>query len=460
MRTAQRVEARRKLKSSSLLRQLKAFQLLDQRQFDICIDLFEFLEYENGATILLQGEEATQFMVLVRGTCKVMQHGINDGSDERLQRTIRQMHAPCFFAESALLFGETTVPRRTASVMAATDSGLSVYILSLKRDIFHSLIEDGILSKSSATTTREAALQSSRAVPESESTTSTIVQVASKEDTPLNIKNRTAAKRSNDKHTAEDEDVVGHTAVFDKYERELAEKNEERRRKSRASLDVRLHARNVLKKTPIFQDWEAEDVQAVVGQMHAREFRAGTRICIEGDTHADEFFIITKGRVRVHQEEENATSREPSEEADEEQQEVIRELTKFDSFGLAALTSGEEGAVRTASCTAVGPVKALVLCRDTFNGALRQIEAKRQTLENIDQNIKEETAGDRRGARGSVCDALGAVAGMSLQAHLAQDLRRREAAKAAKAAVATGLAPTPPPRKDEDEDDAEEDMFI
>ena len=163
MRTAHRLEARKKLKSSSLLRQLEAFKTLNKHQFDVCIDMFDFLEYENGATILLQGQIATQFMVLVRGTCKVMQL-IDTNSSRRLQRTIRMMKAPCFFGESALL-SDNVAPRRSASVVAATESGLSVYILSLTRDTFDKLVEDGILSEDSVRTTHEAASQSSRHLP-------------------------------------------------------------------------------------------------------------------------------------------------------------------------------------------------------------------------------------------------------------------------------------------------------
>ena len=273
--------------------------------------------------------------------------------------------------------------------------------------------------------------------------------MSSIEDTPLNMKNRNLAQGLSDGHL--DEDVEGHAAVFDMYERKLAEKNEKLRKQSRTSLDVRLHARNVLKKTALFADWDIADVQEVIRQMHTRKFQAGTRICIQGDAHAEEFFIITEGQVRVHQKE---NERFENEEVADDLQE-IRVLSEFDCFGLAALTSDSSGTVRSASCTAVNEVTALVLYRDAFRKTLGLVEAKKQTLQHVDEILDDrDTAklGDHasnqdRRRRSSVGNALEVMAGIGLQAHLDEDSKRRQLAKAA---VAAGNLPAPPPRDDDE----------
>ena len=139
-RTTRRLEARRKVKSSSLLRQLSAFSSLTKERFDRCVEAFEYLEYTAGATIMLQGEAANRFMVLVKGKCNVLQAKENN-QDTAVQRIVGHMEAPCFFGESALLpsIEEGETPCRVASVVAANNSGITaeetepVQILSLSQ---------------------------------------------------------------------------------------------------------------------------------------------------------------------------------------------------------------------------------------------------------------------------------------------------------------------------------------
>ena len=214
----------------------------------------------------------------------------------------------------------------------------------------------------------------------------------------------------------------------------------------------------MLKGTPLFADWAIADVKAVASQMRARTFAPGTRICTEGDRHAEEFFIITSGSVRVVQSSSGSSGSHNDAEAEIE----VRVLTEFDSFGLAALTCGDEGAVRTASCVAVNHVEMLVLYRNDFQEELDKVEVRKRTAR---ISGMKESGGSHR--RGSVRDALGAVADASMQGLHAEDETRRAAARTA---VAEGVAPAPPPLwggfssefvvDDGDDMDTHSDMFV
>ena len=144
-----------------------------------------------------------------------------------------------------------------------------------------------------------------------------------------------------------------------------------------------------------------EDVKAVVSAMHLRTFAAGTRICAEGDENCEEFFIIVggEGKVRVHQ-----RASAPGEDIE------LGVLSRFDSFGVAALASpssdasgtadgSNSGSVRAASCTSIeGTVETLVLYRSVFHEMLGEIEAKGNSGPDIQRQ------------RRSVCDILSVAA--------------------------------------------------
>ena len=429
-RTSQRLDAKRYLKSSSLLRQLGAFQHLPAKTFHACVDAFVSLEYEDGATILLQGKEATQFMVLARGSCRVLQEH-SDGSDRMLQRPLRTMHAPCFFGESALLSPDDDGrwPRRTASVVAVSPpSGLSVTVLSLTRCAFDKLVNDGVLSSSEVSTgLRKAAEKSYRRSPLKRMDT---VRLTGIEDAPIRqckLSSSAVAKGGEDKNDEANDEVTAQTTMYDRYEREFAERSKIKQERAKASLGSRLPARSVLKKTQLFANWAIADVNAVVRCMRSRNFAQGTRICSEGDQHAEEFFIIIRGAVSVTQ--RNGKGKEVE----------LQVLREFDSFGLAALTCGVEGAKRTASCSAVSHVETLVLYRDDFQQELDKVEARNRTAKTV--GIGNGGGGGRR--HGSVQDALVAAADANMKVHRAKDSTRRLAARKA---VAKGAAPAPPPR--------------
>ena len=118
----------------------------------------------------------------------------------------------------------------------------------------------------------------------------------------------------------------------------------------------------------------------------------------------------------------------------------MRVLGEFDSFGLAALTCGDEGAVRTASCVAVNRVEMLVLYRNDFQEELDKVEVRKRTAR---ISGMKESGGSHR--HGSVRDALGAVADASMRGLRVEDTMRRAAARRA---VAEGAAPAPPPRSE------------
>ena len=85
-------------------------------------------------------------MVLVNGKCNVLQAKTNS-KDRAVQRIVGEMHAPCFFGEGAAMIAEDgNVPRRVASVVAASGGAFepSVQILSLSRASFSKMIKDGV----------------------------------------------------------------------------------------------------------------------------------------------------------------------------------------------------------------------------------------------------------------------------------------------------------------------------
>ena len=98
-----------------------------------------------------------------------------------------------------------------------------------------------------------------------------------------------------------DEMLMGHLAMFQQDEEELVRFHSLLHQRAKVSLNMRLQARRVLRNTSIFAKWDAADVEAVVKRMDTRTFLPGTRICSQGDPHADEFYIIMRGNVRVHQ---------------------------------------------------------------------------------------------------------------------------------------------------------------
>merc|ERR1711968_396005 len=185
--------------------------------------------------------------------------------------------------------------------------------------------------------------------------------------------------------------------MFQQDEEELVRVHSLLHQRAKISLNVRLQARRVLKNTSIFAKWDAADVEAVVKRMDTRTFLPGTRICSQGDPHADEFYIIMRGNVRVHQRRPKGVEKcddfslplhdsglvrgERGESkvgmADDEME--IRVLGEFESFGLAALTCGPSGMTRTASCSAVDMVETLVLSHSNFQEELVKVEAKSRT---------------------------------------------------------------------------------
>ena len=115
-------------------------------------------------------------------------------------------------------------------------------------------------------------------------------------------------------------------------------------------------------------------VVKIVEQMQLRTFPAQTRICVEKDVAA-EFFILMKGKVRIHQrmgESEFSLDRE------------IGVLEPFSCMGEACLIGGgtaDQGSAdqehqggeqtyRTASCTAITICEMLVLSKDDYMKSL------------------------------------------------------------------------------------------
>ena len=467
-RTSLRVEARKKLKSSSLLRQIGVFKALSPQRLRQVVDAMAYREYEDGCNIILQGQPSRNFFVLVDGRCRVMQvdrrlHDDNgkskdadpsssdDFSEATRQRVIGSMVAPTCFGETALLPRATddtaTEPKRRASVQALG----SVRVLSLSRDAYQSLLDEGVLEPAGERSTgggggggdgsgeeeeefaeenleqtvqwRSQAyerLDQKRALEWSAEGTDAAngetVFVGKDEDAPTNIgavMQREDAARAQAGlgrvDTETEDEFLAHTVMHEHHERRLTAQIHASQKKAQNMLQARLQARRALRKTALFSGWSGPDVVKVVAAMERRSFSNGTKIFVQGDV-SEEFMILLEGSVRVHQSDPAATGEAHPVPADVD----LCTLGEWDSLGETALT---ENACRTASCTATSHVEALVLSKSVFAALMRD----------------QETTGS----------ALATSAGKRMSDLTGKDKARHEAAKQA---VLAGGAPEPPPQ--------------
>jgi hypothetical protein len=150
-RTSLRVDARKKLMSSSLLRQMPLFGAMSKTQFKAAIDAMVYLEYESGSIVVLQGNVADKFLVLVDG--KVDVYVKKNEHDEEAVFMDQKEH-PWYFGEQALLPSEQR-SFRTATVKA---NG-SIRLLSLSYETYVALKEQGIIDVTNASEIEEEMAQ-------------------------------------------------------------------------------------------------------------------------------------------------------------------------------------------------------------------------------------------------------------------------------------------------------------
>ena len=115
---------------------------------------------------------------------------------------------------------------------------------------------------------------------------------------------------------------------------------------------------------PFFAGLEPFALERVALGMRGRRFRRGEVIFHVGDP-GDALFIITAGEVKISL---------PSEAGDEA---ILTRLHQGDVFGELALL---DGAPRSATATALGPVEAVILPRERFRELIAEEPAVRDAL--------------------------------------------------------------------------------
>lgn len=111
------------------LRQVDFLSALSDEDLSLLLPNIRIHQFGSGEVLMRQGEVGDCLHILRHGTVEVLAHGKNGGGLIH----IRDLSAPCFFGEIALLTGE----RRTATVRAHSD----VEVLEVNRDGFAHLFK-------------------------------------------------------------------------------------------------------------------------------------------------------------------------------------------------------------------------------------------------------------------------------------------------------------------------------
>ena len=109
--------------------------------------------------------------------------------------------------------------------------------------------------------------------------------------------------------------------------------------------------REMLKSVPLFAECDDKQIDFIATQVDEVDFVQGRDLCREG-AGGGEFFVIVSGTAEVRR-----------------QGRHLRELGPGDFFGEIALL---DGGPRTATVTALSPMKCLVLSRGQFHNVIRQ----------------------------------------------------------------------------------------
>jgi small-conductance mechanosensitive channel len=123
------VKAEQEHRLMAELRQVDFLDELTDDELKMLLPNTRVHQFGNGEVLMHQGEVGDFFHILRHGTVAVMAQGANGGSIH-----IRDLNAPTFFGEIALLTGEV----RNASIVARSD----VEVLELNRDAFTHLFRE------------------------------------------------------------------------------------------------------------------------------------------------------------------------------------------------------------------------------------------------------------------------------------------------------------------------------
>jgi HEAT repeat protein len=127
-----------------------------------------------------------------------------------------------------------------------------------------------------------------------------------------------------------------------------------------------------LRRVPLFERLDPEDLQRVAAVAEERDFGAGTTIVTEGEV-GDELFVILEGVVRVERQEADGSTRQ------------IRTYQQGDHFGELAVLLERP---RVASVVADGEVRTLVIGGEGLTSILRERpEAAMAMLQTLAERI-------------------------------------------------------------------------
>lgn len=128
IRIKARLRARRALSHSNALHKTDVFRDLPSSIISQIISVMEYRDVQEGENVVTQGEPASSFIVLMKGSASVIKDG----------ELIRKFGALDYLGEAALDFGEVAPAVRGATVTANTN----LQVLCLSRDRFLELVMD------------------------------------------------------------------------------------------------------------------------------------------------------------------------------------------------------------------------------------------------------------------------------------------------------------------------------
>eukprot|EP00946_MAST-07B_sp_MAST-7B-sp1_P004482 g4482.t1 len=110
----ERVKARNKLRKSRKMKNVPIFRDLDDKAISAVVEQMNMATFQPGDSIVVQGDKADTFYIILQGTCNVLQKSITSLVNAKL---VAQLHQYDHFGESALV--------GAAKRLAATTQGKS-----------------------------------------------------------------------------------------------------------------------------------------------------------------------------------------------------------------------------------------------------------------------------------------------------------------------------------------------
>ena len=162
--TQMRVQARAKIRQHKALEKVAMFSHLDSSAIDMLLKSTKYKRYQSGDIICREGDTADKLFVIVTGTCGVTVATGTGGESLRVA-TLRELEV---FGENSLLVYDADASDastvRMATVTAEGDAGNAyggntVQMLELDREVFHDLMDAGVIDGSVVASVHELGQQ-------------------------------------------------------------------------------------------------------------------------------------------------------------------------------------------------------------------------------------------------------------------------------------------------------------